>query len=107
LEKENFPKEKMEKVLHCVRAHRCRDVMPESLEAKIMACIDSASHMTDFSIYSSMAKNDKESGEKFRVYAKMERDWRDVSTFPEIKKELEPLYDAWKKLIKEYEKINL
>ena len=70
LENQNYDKEKMNKVLHCVRAHRCRDVMPETLEAKIMAFIDSASHMTD-SMYFSMAKDDKENKRDLRVYKKM------------------------------------
>jgi hypothetical protein len=80
--------------------------MPKSLEAKIMAFIDSASHMTD-SMYFDMAKDAKEKKENFRVYAKMERDLRDLSSFPEIQKELTGLYNAWQNLIKEYEKINL
>ena len=106
LEKENYDKLKIEKVLHCVRSHRCRDVMPETLEAKIMAFIDSASHMTD-SMYFGMAKDDKNMKQQFRVYSKMERDLRDLSTFPEAKEKLLGLYDAWQKLIKEYEKIDL
>lgn len=106
LENENYNKEKILKVLHCVRAHRCRDVIPETLEAKIMALIDSASHMTD-SMYFGMAKDDKEKKESFRVYAKMERDLRDLSSFPEVKEKLSGLYEAWQNLIKEYEKIDL
>jgi hypothetical protein len=105
LEKENYPKENVEKVLHCVRAHRCRDVMPESLEAKIMAFADSASHMTD-TMYLDMARDDADENRYSRIYAKMERDMRDLATFPEIKKDLMGLYEAWKKLISEYEKID-
>ena len=104
--KEEYPHEKMKEVLHCVRAHRCSDIMPETLEAKIIAFIDSASHMTD-SIYFKMSKDDKENRESFRAYAKMERDLRDLSAFPEVQKELIGLINAWKKLIQEYEKIDL
>lgn len=104
LEHEKYDKGKMNKVLHCIRAHRCRDVIPKLLEAKIMAFIDSASHMTD-SIYFNMAKDDKENKKSFRVYAKMERDMRDLSSFPEIQNKLTELYCAWQNLIKEYEKI--
>ena len=106
LEHENYEKNKMEEVLHCVRSHRCRDVMPISLEAKIMAFVDSASHMTD-SMYFVMAKDDKDKKENFRVYAKMERDLRDLASFPEIQDELMGLYSSWQNLIKEYEKIDL
>jgi 23S rRNA maturation-related 3'-5' exoribonuclease YhaM len=103
---EKYSEDRMNKVLHCVRSHRCKDVMPNSLEAKIMACIDSASHMTD-SMYFDMAKDDKQDNHKFRVYAKMERDFRDLGIFPEIQNKLKGLHEAWKKLIKIYEKIDL
>lgn len=106
LEKEDYPKDKIDRVLHCVRAHRCRDVMPDFFEAKIIACIDSASHMTDF-MYFDMAKNDKQNNREFKVYAKIERDYRDLAAFPEIQNELKELYESWKKLIKIYEKIDL
>lgn len=106
LEKENYPEEKIKKVLHCIRAHRCKDVLPESFEAKILAFIDSASHMTD-TMYFDIAKNNKNDGKPFRVYAKMERDFRDLSFFPEIKKQMIPLFNSWEKLLKEYEKIEL
>lgn len=107
LAQEGYPSEKMEKVLHCVRAHRCKDVMPATLEAKIVACADSASHMTHW-IYFNMAMNDKAEGCAFRAYAKMERDFRDTGAFfPEIQDELKGLCDAWKNVIREYEKIDL
>jgi hypothetical protein len=105
LEKENYSQEKSEKILHCVRAHRCRDIMPESLEAKIMAFSDSASHMTD-TMYLDMARDDADENRYSRVYAKMERDMRDLATFPEIQKDLTGLYEACKKLLSEYEKID-
>lgn len=105
LEKENYPVDKMEKVLHCVRAHRCKDVMPETLEAKIMAFADSASHMTD-TMYFDMVMADEE-GKFPRTYAKMERDFRDLAIFPEMQKELSEIHGAWQVLLKAYEKINL
>jgi len=106
LERENFPKEKMNRILHCVRAHRCRDIVPETLEAKIIAFIDSASHLTD-SMYFEIAKEDKENGKEFKVFSKIERDFRDLSLFPEIKENLLDLYDSWKSLLHAYEKIDL
>lgn len=104
LEQQNYPTDKTLKVLHCIRSHRCKDVLPESLEAKIVACADSASHMTE-EMYLNMAQDDKRAGQEFRVYAKMERDYRDLGAFPEIQKELTPLYNAWREVIKAYEKI--
>ncbi len=104
LKRENYPEEKMEKVLHCVRSHRCKDVMPETLEAKIMAFCDLASHMTD-TMYLDMVRTDEK--EKFsRTYAKMERDFRDLAIFPEMQVELSGLFESWQSLLKAYEKIN-
>jgi HD superfamily phosphodiesterase len=106
LELENYDKEKTLAVLHCVRSHRCRDVMPEPLEAKMVAFVDSASHMTD-TMYMKIARDDKANNQSFRVYAKMDRDFRDLSSFPEMQKELTDLYHSWQKLLKEYEKVDL
>ncbi len=98
LVQENFPKEKMESVLHAVRSHRNRDVIPETLEARIVCCADSASHFTS-EVYLKILPLDIT---KKNCLAKLERDFRDISDFPEIKKELEPLYFAWKDLINSY-----
>ena len=102
LQQNGYPKDKMGQVLHCVRAHRCRDVQPETLEAKLMACIDSASHMTDY-CYINIVQN----GRFDYAYGKMDRDYRDVGLFPEIQKELAPIHNAWGKLIREYEKLGV
>ena len=101
----NFPKEKIQKIAHCVRAHRCRDVQPQTIEAKIVACADSASHFIDYA-YTDMMVRNKKLPEKKSVIEKLERDYRDISLFPEVKSKLEKLYLAWKMLIPEFEKIN-
>lgn len=101
LEKEKYPKDKMKKVLHCVRAHRGRDVIPETLEAKIMACVDSASHMTD-SMYANIVRD----GRSDYVFGKLERDYRDISEFPEVQKELQDVYEKWKALLNALVKID-
>ena len=106
LKKQNYPEDKMNKVLHCIRAHRCKDVFPETFEAKMMAFIDSASHLTT-QVYLDMAKQDKERKESFRAFAKLERDMRDLSSFPEDKKILKELSEAWEKLLKVYEKLDI
>ncbi len=106
LEKEDYPAEQMGRVLHCVRAHRCKDVMPASFEAKLVAAADSASHMTD-SMYFNMSRVDKEKKQEFRAYAKLERDMRDVALFPELQEELKDICAAWKLLLKAYEHIDL
>lgn len=85
------------KVAHCVRAHRCRDIQPETLEARIVAAADSASHMTDI-CYLDMASR----GNKDPALDKLERDYRDAGLFPELQKEITPIYNAWKELLKAY-----
>jgi len=106
LESRNYSEDKMKSVLHCVRAHRCRDVQPRTIEAKILAFADSASHMTD-SVYFDMASDLKSKGESFeKVYGKINRDFRDLALFPEMQKKLEAGYHTWKKLIQIYEKLD-
>ncbi len=89
--------EKVEKVAHCVRAHRCKDVQPETLEAKLLAAIDSVSHMTDFCYIDMTSEKSKE-----LTLEKLERDYRDIGLFPELQKQITPLYEAWKKLLSVY-----
>lgn len=83
------------KVAHCVRAHRCKDVQPETLEAKLLAAVDSISHMTDICYMDMFSKFPKAD-----IFAKIERDYRDAGLFPELQKEIKPLYEAWKQLLK-------
>ncbi len=106
LEKENYPKEKMQEVLHCVRSHRCSDVKPKTFESKILAFIDSASHITD-TVYLRMIKESKRNNREIKVREKMDRDFRDLDIFPEVKTELLDLCNAWKKLINSYDKVDL
>jgi hypothetical protein len=105
LEKEGYDMDKAEKVLHCVRAHRCKDIAPETIEARIIAFADSASHLTQ-GIYLDIVKEEKKGG-TYDAFEKLERDWRDLSFFPEIKDEMGELYESWKKLIKAYKKMDI
>ncbi len=93
--------DKIEKVAHCVRAHRCKDVKPSTLEAKILAAADSASHMTDINYIVHISD-----GLRDYTLAKLERDYRDVGLFPELKKEITPLYKAWRELLSVYPDLN-
>jgi len=102
LKDNNYPVKKIKMALHCVRAHRCNDVCPETLEARIVACADSASHMTD-DMYFDIARTDRKlENPALRFSGKIERDFRDISVFPEVKKLLTPLYLSWKSLIAAY-----
>lgn len=67
---------------------------PSTIEAKILAVSDSASHMTDIN-YICMFQS---YGKDFTL-DKLERDYRDISLFPELKLELTKLYFCWKNLI--------
>lgn len=97
LEEMRIEPEKIEKVAHCVRAHRCKDIQPKSFEAKLLAAIDSLSHMSDFCYIDTASRKSKES-----ALAKLERDYRDAGLFPELQKEITPLYKAWKELLRVY-----
>lgn len=97
LTKLGLEKEKVEKIAFCVRTHRNKDVAPKTLEAKILAAADSVSHMTDI-CYIDMIHSDL----KGEVLPKIERDYRDAGFFPKLKKEITPLYLAWKKLIETF-----
>ena len=100
LEAHGYDPEKIKRVAHCVRAHRCKDVLPETLEAKIIAFADSASHMTQNDLYIWMAKRSVD-----EAIAKLERDYRDLAQFPNLKEKASPLYLAWKNLLQTYEKV--
>lgn len=101
-EDERTDKSLSDRVLHCVRSHRNRDVEPETLEAKLFAMIDSVSHLT-YIPYIEMINDGR--GES--ALEKLERDYRDISPFPEVKEEITPLYKALKNLIIEMSKIDL
>lgn len=85
---------KIDRIAHCVRTHRCRDILPESIEAKILAVADSASHFNDV-IYADMLAR----GLKKEVNEKIERDYRDIELLPGVKPKVRKLYNAWKILI--------
>lgn len=87
----------IDKVAHCARSHRCKDVQPNSLEAKILAVADSASHMTDIVYLDMFSRGDYDS-----ALGKLERDYRDVVIFPELQQAIKPLYEAWKQLLSVY-----
>lgn len=57
-------------------------------------------------MYWDIAVSIKENKTKYSAIDKLERDYRDLEMFPEIKKELTPLYEAWKAVLNAYEKVD-
>ncbi len=78
----------------CVRSHRNGDVKPESAEARLVVTADSASHLSDLVYVEMLTRRPKT-----EVQGKLERDWRDIQLMPELIEEIQPLYEAWKRLI--------
>ncbi|MEI6266282.1 MAG: HD domain-containing protein [bacterium] len=97
LKKDGANSEFVKKVAHAVRAHRNKDVKPDTIEAKIVCCADSASHLTADVYMNVLADYGKDT-----VMGKLERDYRDLEDFPGIKKELTPIYLAWKAVIEAF-----
>jgi len=98
----NLPKEKIKLVYEACRAHCCKNIKPKSLEAKILATADAMSHLTN-GFYLRLFF-EKRFGENFEdnkktVLKKLERDFNDKILLPKAKKIIEPLYEAWKKIL--------
>ncbi|MFA5026225.1 MAG: hypothetical protein WC503_07000, partial [Candidatus Shapirobacteria bacterium] len=92
----------VKQIAHCVRSHRCKDVEPETIEAKILAISDSLSHMTD-SIYFEIVELH---GLDFCL-EKLERDYRDKSLLKlSFQDQIDKLYLSWKSLLSNLKEIN-
>jgi hypothetical protein len=98
LSKHKYDSNKIEKVAHCVRAHRNKDVKPQTLEAKLTIVADSVSHFT-MCVYIRRLNQGRDE------IAKLERDYADLELLPRIQEQLKPLYGAWKNLIMIYPKL--
>lgn len=87
----------IEKVCHIVRSHRNRDVAPNTVEAKIVAAADSGAHFYG-ETYNNILNHSKGNTKEKAGYAleKLERDWRDVSVFPELAEKLKENYQIIK-----------
>lgn len=96
---EGFSPDKIERVYEVCRSHRCKDVKPESLEAKILATADAMSHFTH-SFYFRLFQfyKDELTFEeiKDKVRQKLERDFNDKIAFDEGRDEVKEQYEAMK-----------
>jgi len=104
LDDKDFDSGKIEKVYAVCRSHRCKDVKPESLEAKILATADAMSHFTH-SFYFRLFQfyKDELSFEeiKEKVRQKLERDFNDKIAFDEGREEVRDRYEAMKLVLQE------
>jgi len=98
LEKEGASSDLIEKVTQAVRSHRNNDVLPISIEDKILVFSDSASHLVSPDVYLYVAASH---GREYAL-SKLDRDYRDLSLFPEEKESLERLYEAWKNVLNSF-----
>lgn len=87
-------KDKIEKIAHCVRAHRAKDVKPNTIEAKILAVADAESHFTRGLYMQFYLKKDKDA-----AVSKLERDLVKIRLIPKESNKFMPLYEAWKKVL--------
>lgn len=83
-------------VFHATLAHRNTDTKPETIEAKILAAADSASHFTgkDYPYLISIGKIEYLKG-------KIQRDYNDLDPFPNLKQTLTPHYNSWRQAVSE------
>lgn len=102
LSKFNINQDYLNQIAHCVRTHRCKDVLPGTIEAKILAISDSLSHMTD-SIYFEIVDIH---GIDFCL-EKLERDYKDKSLLKlSFQGQIDKLYNNWKSLLLNLKEIN-
>ena len=84
-------------IAHCVRSHKCKDVQPVTLEAKILAVANSVSHMTDFYYITMISRLSKET-----ALRKFKKDCEIIKFLPGIEKEIKHFCLAWNELLKAY-----
>lgn len=96
-----YPQEKIDKVKHCIHAHRgSQSIKRETLEAECVASADAMSHFDNVPalLYVAFVKKqmDTEEGKKW-VKNKLERSWNKL--IPEAKEIVLPKYEAVKLLL--------
>lgn len=94
-----FPPEKIELIYEVCRSHRCKDVQPQSLEAKILATADAMSHFTHgfyFRLFDHY--KDKMNFDELLILIrkKLERDFGQKMFFEEAREKIKGQYQAWK-----------
>ncbi|MFC1651751.1 HD domain-containing protein [Patescibacteria group bacterium] len=98
LKKYNYPTKKIEKVKHCIVAHRgSKEIKRETVEAEIVASADAMSHLDNIPALMKVAFQVKEmetdEGAEW-VLNKIERSWKKL--MPEAKEMMKEKYEAIK-----------
>lgn len=86
-------------VAHCIRSHRRKDIQPETIEAKILAVADAASHTVE-PTYADMASR----GDITQAAELLEQDLQAIALLPGVQAEMTYVFDAWKKLLEVFPK---
>lgn len=93
----------VDKVAHCVLAHRGRrDIEPQTLEAEIIRCADAMTHFDTFlDLFDFFLKSCGSFEEALKkIESKIDRDWDKKLTLPEAKEIVKDKYEAIVLLIK-------
>jgi hypothetical protein len=99
LTENNVDQTTIDAVAHAVRAHKLKDVMPETVEAKILAVADAASHTVE-PTYADMASR----GDHKQAMELLEQDYQVISLLPGVQSEMVHVYDAWRQLLQVFPK---
>jgi uncharacterized protein len=102
LKKFNYPEEKIEKIKHCIFAHRAsKSIKRKTIEAKCIASADAMAHFDEIpNLFESAFirfKLNPEEGKRW-LLAKLERDWKKL--IPEARKLVKDKYKAIKLILK-------
>lgn len=102
LKKFNYPQEKIEKIKHCIFAHRAsKAIKRETIEAECIASADAMAHFDEIPQLFESAfirfKMNPAVGKQW-ILAKLERDWNKL--IPETKKLVKEKYKAIKLILK-------
>lgn len=106
LKQVGYPPDKIKAVRHCIEGHRASDILPESLEAKVVSAADAMSHFHVMPLLFWIAgRNGKDRRESFDwVSEKIKRDWEKKILFPEAREMVKKEYDAIATLLESMKK---
>jgi len=89
------PEDLIKSVKHCIRAHRAKDMMPETIEAQIIANADAVSHFDIIPLWFYYRSKEMDFEASFKwVEDKIRRDYEVKITLPEARKMVEGKYKA-------------